>query len=334
MLGLIAITPWHWVGFILFVIGFIALDLGAFQRRAHAVSFFEAFVRTAICFGLAMLFAAGMAHWRGREDAEAFTTGYLIEVSLSLDNLLVIALIFEAFRVPAALQHRVLLWGILGALVMRGAMIAAGAALVQQFDWVLYLFGAFLIFAGVKMLFDDKELIQPKNNPILRLTRRFLPVAPDYDGAKFLTRRNARLMLTPLALVLIVVETSDLIFAVDSVPAVFSVTRKAFIVFTSNVFAILGLRSLYFLLAGALDYFRYLKFGLSFVLVVIGLKMLLEPHGPQPKWFQVEIPTGVSLMTVAAIITSAVVLSVMVSEREKRRAGKKNQPQINTDGHR
>ncbi len=314
----IEITLWPWTGFILFVLICLALDLGVFQRRAHAIKFGEAFIRTALWFGLAMFFAAGVAHWRGREDAEAFTTGYLIEVSLSLDNLLVIALIFEAFRVPAALQHRVLLWGILGALAMRGAMIIIGAELVQRFNWVLYLFGAFLIFAGVKMLFDQKEQVRLEKNLLLRLVRRFFPVAPEFDGAKFLTRLDARLMLTPLALVLIVVETSDLIFAVDSVPAVFSVTRHAFIVFTSNVFAILGLRSLYFLLAGALDSFRYLKFGLSFVLVVSGLKMLLEPHDAEAKWFQVQIPTGVALMTVAAILISAIVLSIMVSEREKR----------------
>ena len=306
------------MGFIVFVLAFIALDLGLFQRRVHPVKFVEAFIRTTVLFGLAMLFAAGLARWSGREDAEAFTTGYLIEVSLSLDNLLVIALIFAAFRVPAALQHRVLLWGVVGALVMRGAMIAAGAALVQTFDWVLYVFGGFLIFAGIKMVFDRKELIRPENNFVLRLTRKFFPVAPDFDGQKFVTRLNARRVLTPLALVLLVVETTDLIFAVDSVPAVFSVTRKAFIVFTSNVFAILGLRSLYFLLAGALDYFRYLKVGLSFVLVVIGLKMLADPHGREPKWFQMEIPTGISLMTVAAILASAIVLSVMVAEREKR----------------
>jgi tellurite resistance protein TerC len=259
-----------------------------------------------------------MAHWRGSEEAVQFTTGYIIELSLSLDNILVIALIFAWFRIPVQFQHRLLFLGIFGALVMRGAMIAAGAELIHQFDRVLYVFGAFLIFAGFKMLFSGKETVQPEKSLALRLARKCFAVAPDLDGQKFLTRLDGRLALTPLALVLLLIETTDLIFAVDSVPAVFSVTRKAFIVFTSNIFAIIGLRSMYFLLAGALGYFRHLKIGLSFVLAFIGVKMLLDPHGQEPKGFQVEIPTGVSLMTVATIIVIALVLSVMVAEREKR----------------
>ena len=360
MPGFVEITPWHWAGFILCVLIFLALDLGLFHRHARVVKFKEAAAWSAVWFALAMAFAGAMAHWRGREEAIQFTTGYLIELSLSLDNILVIALIFAWFRIPVKFQHRLLFWGILGALVMRGAMIAAGVGLINQFDWVLYIFGAFLVFAGIKMLFSGKETVQPEKNLMLRLARKLFAVAPDLDGQRFFTRLRGRSMetlsqanpspasgagpvgeysgaakarldgrfaLTPLAVVLLLIETTDLIFALDSVPAVFSVTRKAFIVFTSNVFAILGLRSLYFLLAGALGYFRYLKIGLSFVLAFIGVKMLLDPHGHEPKRFQVEIPTGVSLMTVATIIVIAIVLSVMVAEREKRTgAGNSSKP--------
>jgi tellurite resistance protein TerC len=327
MPGFVEITPWHWAGFILCVLIFLALDLGLFHRHARVVKFKEAAAWSAVWFALAMAFAGAMAHWRGREEAVQFTTGYLIELSLSLDNILVIALIFAWFRIPVKFQHRLLFWGILGALVMRGAMIAAGVGLINQFDWVLYVFGAFLVFAGVKMLFSGKETVQPEKNLALRLARKLFAVSPDFDGQRFFTRLDGRLALTPLAVVLLLIETTDLIFALDSVPAVFSVTRKAFIVFTSNVFAILGLRSLYFLLAGALGYFRYLKIGLSLVLAFVGVKMLLDPHGQEPKGFQVEIPTGVSLMTVATIIMIAIVLSVMVAEREKRTgAGNSSKP--------
>jgi tellurite resistance protein TerC len=258
-----------------------------------------------------------MAHWRGPEEAVQFTTGYIIELSLSLDNILVIALIFAWFRVPAQFQHRLLFWGILGALVMRGAMIAAGVELINQFDSVLYVFGAFLVFAGVKMLFSGKETLQPEKNLALRLARKFFAVSPELDGQKFSTRLDGRFALTPLALVLLLIETTDLIFAVDSVPAVFSVTRKAFIVFTSNIFAIIGLRSMFFLLAGALGYFRYLKIGLSVVLAFVGLKMLLDPHDHPAQWFQIEIPTGVSLLVVAAILSISIALSVTAARRGK-----------------
>ena len=327
MPGFVEITPWHWAGFIICVLIFLALDLGLFHRHARVVKFKEAAAWSAVWFALAMAFAGAMAHWRGREEAVQFTTGYIIELSLSLDNILVIALIFAWFRVPIQFQHRLLFWGILGALVMRGVMIAAGVELINQFNWVLYVFGAFLVFTGVKMLFSGKETMQPEKNLALRLARKIFAVSPDLDGQKYFTRLDGRFALTPLALVLLLVETTDLIFAVDSVPAVFSVTRKAFIVFTSNIFAIIGLRSMYFMLAGALGYYRYLKIGLSFVLAFIGVKMLLDPHGQEPKGFQVEIPTSVSLMTVATIIVIAIVLSVMVAEREKRTgAGNSSKP--------
>jgi tellurite resistance protein TerC len=325
MIALIQITPWHWAGFILCILFFLALDLGLFHRGSRVVKFKEAVAWSVLWFTLAMLFAGVLAHARGREEAAQFTAGYLIELSLSLDNILVIALIFSAFRVPAQFQHRVLFWGILGALVMRGAMIAGGVALIREFDWILYVFGVFLVFTGIKMLFAGEQTVNPETNIVLRLVRKLFPIAPQFEGKKFFTRINHRFALTPLALVLVLVETTDLIFAVDSVPAVFSITKNAFIVFTSNVFAILGLRSMYFLLAGALGHFRYLKIGLSIVLVFVGVKMLLDPHGHSGKWFQLEIPTNVSLMVVAAVVLIAIVLSTMVAEREKRtgRAAKK-----------
>ena len=317
MLAVVEITPWHWAGFILFVLACIAVDMGAFHKRARTVTFREALAWTGVWCSLAMLFAGLLVCLRGREEAVEFVTGYLIELSLSLDNILVIALIFAAFRVPLEYQRRVLVWGILGALVMRGAMIGVGAALVQNFSWVLYVFGIFLVITGVKMLFSKKEAVEPEKNPVVRFARKIFPISPALEGQKFTTRLNGRLALTPLALVLILVETTDLIFAVDSVPAVFSVTQKAFIVFTSNVFAILGLRSLYFLLAGAIGMFRYLTAGLSLVLVFVGAKMLLDPHDHAAQWFQVKISTVTSLLVVAAILTLSIALSVTAARREK-----------------
>ncbi|MGA2685039.1 MAG: TerC family protein [Verrucomicrobiota bacterium] len=316
----VAITPWHWVGFILCVLFFLALDLGVFHRGAHVVRFKEALAWTTFWFALAMLFAGAIAHERGPEEAVQFATGYVIELSLSLDNVLVIALIFAWFHVPTAYQHRLLFLGILGALVMRGVMITVGVALIHEFAWVLYVFGAFLVFAGIRMLFAGERMVQPEKNPVLRLARKWFPVTPDFVGGSFFTRRDGRFALTPLALVLLLVETTDLIFALDSVPAVFSVTRKAFIVFTSNVFAILGLRSLYFLLAGAIGYFRYLKIGLSLVLVFIGVKMVIEPHGRPPQWFQMKIPTGISLLVVALVLFVAIACSIAAARRERKAA--------------
>jgi tellurite resistance protein TerC len=322
MLALVDITPWHWAGFIACVLFFLALDLGVFHRQAHVVKFKEALAWTTVWFTLAMLFAAGLVPLRGKTEAIEFVTGYIIELSLSMDNVFVIALIFTYFRVPPQYQHRVLFWGILGALIMRGVMIAAGAALISRFMWTLYLFGAFLVFTGVKMLFVTDDGVHPEKNILLRLTRRLFPVTADFHGQKFAIQEAGRFTLTPLALVLVVVETTDLIFAVDSIPAIFAVTKKPFIVFTSNVFAILGLRSLYFVLAGAIDYFRYLKVGLSFVLVFIGLKMLLDPHDQPPQWFQVDIPSSVSLLVVGAIIATSIAMSVVAGRRNKHGSDK------------
>ena len=322
MLGQLEITPWHWVVFILCVLFFLALDLGVFHRKAHTVKFKEALGWTALwvvlsfAFGL-FLAPAAVEGWTRKETVE-FITGYIIELSLSMDNVFVIALIFTYFRVPTQYQHRVLFWGIVGALVMRGVMIAAGAALVQRFQWTLYIFGAFLLVTGIRMLFVADDGVNPEKNPVLRLARKCMPVTADFEGQYFIGRINGRFALTPLALVLLVVETTDLVFAVDSIPAIFAVTTKPFIIFTSNVFAILGLRSLYFVLAGMIDYFRYLKVGLSLVLAFIGVKMLLAPHGPEEKWFQVKIDTNVSLLIVASIILTSIVFSVVVTQREKR----------------
>jgi tellurite resistance protein TerC len=236
-----------------------------------------------------------------------------------MDNVFVIVLIFAYFRVPQEHQHRVLYWGILGALLMRGAMIGLGIALITKFDWVLYLFGAFLLYSGFRMLFVHSE-VRPENNLVVQWVRKLYPVAPELHGQRFMTRWEGRKVLTPLALVLVMIETTDLLFAVDSIPAVFAVTRKPFIVFTSNVFAILGLRSLYFLLAGAIGYFRYLKYGLPAVLIFMGVEMLLDPHDRlPPRWFQVDIPTSVSLLVVAGILLVSIVLSVTATHREQKR---------------
>jgi tellurite resistance protein TerC len=311
-IAVIDIQWWHWVAFITVIVLFLAIDLGIFHRHARVVKFREAFSWTLLWFSLAMLFALGLRPLRGNEEALEFVTGYIIELSLSMDNVFVIALIFGYFRVPSHLQHRVLFWGILGALIMRGIMIAVGAALVARFHWMLYLFGAFLVFTGVKMIFSRDEGVHPEKNPVLRVARKMFPVTADFVGSRFVVRLDGRTSLTPLALVLMMVETTDLIFALDSIPAIFAVTTKPFIVFTSNVFAILGLRSLYFVLAGALEYFRYLKYGLSIVLVFIGMKMLM-PEG----W---RFTTGVSLGFVAAILCIAVLASVMARWLEKRRS--------------
>ena len=309
MLAVIPITPWHWAGFIGAVLIFVALDLFVFHREAQPVTFLNALLWTVFFFILALLFAAALVPMRGQQEAMEFITGYLIELSLSMDNVFVIALIFAYFRVPIAYQHRVLFFGFIDALVLRGAMIAVGTALISRFHWILYGLGAFLIYTGLKMLFSKEEGVHPEKNPVLKVAQRLLPVSPNFVGAKFLTRLNGRRALTPLALVLLTVETTDLIFALDSIPAIFVVTTKPFIVFTSNIFAILGLRSLYFVLAGAIKYFRYLKFGLALVLVFIGVKMAAEI-------LDIKIPTSVSLGVVGGILLLAVAASILLVKRE------------------
>ena len=326
MIALVETSALPWVIFVVAVLVFLALDLGVFHRRAHVVSFREALAWTAVWFACAMVFAfvaapAMVDSWT-REDTLTFIAGYIIELSLSMDNVFVIALIFGFFRVPQELQHRVLFGGILGALVMRGAMIGLGVAVIREFEWILYGLGGFLVFSGIKMTFANDDEVHPEKNLAIRLARKFYPVSSTFDGQRFTTLLNGRRALTPLALVLLMVETTDLIFAVDSIPAIFGITDKGFIVFTSNVFAILGLRSLYFVLAGAIGYFRYLKIGLSIVLIFIGAKMLMDPHGHEPKWLQRDISTGVSLAIVGAIIVTSILMSLAVARQEKLRTGK------------
>lgn len=315
MLAEIEISGWDWTIFVAAILIFLALDLGVFHRKAHVVGFREAFTWTAIWFVVAVCFGLFLApdfveDW-GKEEKAQFLTGYIIELSLSMDNVFVIALIFAYFGVGLQFQHRVLFWGILGALLMRGLMIWLGAELISRFTWMLYVFGGFLVFTGIKMLAtDDDGEVEPEKNPAIRLARKFFPISPAFDGSKFTTHHDGRKMLTPLALVLLMVETTDVIFAVDSIPAIFAVTQDPFIVFTSNVFAILGLRSLYFVLAGAIDYFRYLKVGLSVVLVFIGAKMLIN------KWY--HIPTTLSLIVVAGIIVASILVSLIVGKKSKK----------------
>jgi tellurite resistance protein TerC len=319
MLALIPISPWHWVGFVSFVLIFLALDLGVFHRKAKVIQFREALAWSGVWFCLALLFALLLRPMRGQRESLEFLTGYLIELSLSMDNVFIMALVFAHFRIPREYQHRVLFWGILGALIMRGTMIGVGVAIVSRLYWVLYICGAFLLYSGVRTLLVKSE-IEPHKSPVVRWVRKFYPVASQLDGQKFLTLLHGRRALTPLALVLVLVETTDLVFAVDSIPAVFAVTTKPFIVFTSNVFAILGLRSLYFVLAGVIGYFRYLKIGLSVVLVFIGIKMIVDPPDVGPKLpFQVDIPIWFSLLGVGVIISSSIGLSIIAAYRERRR---------------
>jgi len=331
MIALAEIFSARWVFFLVAVLFFLALDLGVFHRRAHVVRFREALTWTAVWFATAMLFAWVLAPrmvegWDKRETQE-FITGYILELSLSMDNVFVIALIFGYFRVPLAYQHRVLFWGIFGALVMRGLMIWLGVELVQRFEWMLYLLGLFLIFTGIKMIFGGEEEVHPEKNLAIRLAQNLFPVSSHFDGHKFFTilrtesSRDQQLgggggpasfvgrrALTPLALVLLMVETTDLIFAVDSIPAILGVTQNPYIVFTSNVFAILGLRSLYFVLAGAIGYFRFLKIGLAIVLAFIGVKMLLAHTS-------YAVSTWASLWVVAGIIIVSVLISVVAARR-------------------
>ncbi len=306
-----AILPY--AGFLLFVVVMLAIDLGVFHRTAHAVSIREAGTWTVVWITLAMLFAVGLWLRNGSEQALAFVAGYIIEYSLSMDNIFVFVLIFSFFAVPPAYQHRVLFWGILGALVMRGVMIGLGAALIDRFHWIIYVFGAFLVFTGIRMAFHKDEEIHPENNPIVKIFTRFVPVTQNYEQDHFFVRRAGKLLATPLFIVLIMVETTDLIFAVDSIPAIFAVTTDPFIVFTSNVFAILGLRSLYFILRGAVDKFHYLKIGLSAVLTFVGIKMLAD------YWY--HMPVGISLAVIAVLLGSAIVASLVRARRLEASGG-------------
>jgi tellurite resistance protein TerC len=300
-------TLW-WVAFNIFVLAMLALDLGIFHRTAHVVRFKEALLWSAVWVVLAFLFFLGILFWRGWVPALEFLTGYLIEESLSVDNLFVFLLIFSYFRVPSLYQHKVLFWGILGALVMRAIFIFAGVTLVQKFHWIIFVFGAFLVLTGIKMALQKNIEIHPEKNPVLRLFRKLMPVTDQYEEGNFFVKKDGRRYATPLFVVLLVVETTDVIFAVDSIPAVLAITLDPFIVYTSNVFAILGLRSLYFALAGMMTLFHYLHYGLSAILIFVGAKMLLADI--------YKMPVGIALGVVAGLLAVSVIASIL-HPREK-----------------
>jgi tellurite resistance protein TerC len=291
-----------WIAFNFFVLGMLSLDLGIFHRKAHAVSLKEASVWSVVWICLAMVFNLGVYFAWGQEKALEFLTGYVIEKSLSVDNLFVFLMIFQYFNTPAEYQHRVLFWGILGALILRAIFIAMGAALISNFHWMVYVFGAFLVFTGIKLFLQGDEKLEPEKNPVVRLFERWVPIVKEYQGQSFFLRRGGKIHATLLMLVLIVVETTDVIFAVDSIPAIFAITHDPFIVYTSNVFAILGLRALYFLLAGVMDMFVYLKVGLAAVLCFVGVKMMVVDF--------YKIPIGASLSVIAGVLTISMIASV------------------------
>jgi len=289
----------------------LKLDLGVFNRKAHAVTYREATIWSVVWVTLALIFA-GLVFWKtDRQTGFEFLTGYVIELSLSVDNLFVFLLIFSYFKVPAKYQHRVLFWGVLGALVMRMTMIGIGAKLVEEFHWILYIFGAFLIYTGFRMLRQDESQANPEENPLVRFATRLIPITRHYEGDKFFTVENGKKMGTLLLLVLVIVEVSDLVFAVDSIPAIFGITTNPFIVYTSNVFAILGLRSLYFLLAGVVEKFHYLKLGLAIVLMFVGVKMLSEGYLARTFGVSKEMIILVSLGFVFVVLIASVILSLL-----------------------
>jgi tellurite resistance protein TerC len=311
---MIATNIWFWIGFVAFVLAMLAIDLGVFNRRPHVVSPKEAGIWTAVWAGLALLFAGGLLVFEGHQPALTFLTGYLIEESLSIDNIFVIVLVFQYFAVPAQYQHRVLFWGILGALVMRGLFIGLGAALLARFEWIIYIFGALLIVTGVRMAVKQDEEFDAEQNPVVKAVRRVLPLTTGYRGKHFFVVENGRRFATPLLLVLVLVEATDLIFAVDSIPAIFGITRDPFLVFTSNIFAVLGLRSLYFLLASVVTKFWMLKYGLAVILTFVGTKMLLE------SW--VHIPILLSLGVVLGLLALSIAGSLIWPHGEPTNEGK------------
>ena len=299
-----------WILFNVFVVLMLVLDLGVLHRRAHAVKFREALAWSVVWIAMAAGFAVFVYFWHGRTPALEFVTGYVVELSLSVDNLFVFLLIFRYFRVPGHLQHRVLFWGILGALIMRGLFILVGVSLIRRFHFIIYVFGAFLVYTGIRLFSEKDKEIHPEQNPVLRLFRRWVPVTPDYVGGKFFVRKPA-LHATPLLIVLLVVETTDVLFATDSVPAILAITLDAFIVYTSNVFAILGLRSLYFALAGLMERFHFLHYGLALILTFIGVKMLISNFYP----IRTEIALGVVGLTLAISVLASLFIPEKASPK-------------------
>jgi len=299
---------WLWIGFNAFIILMLLIDLGVFHRDNHVISIREALGWTAVWIALALVFNVGLWYYMGTEIALKFLTGYLIEKSLSMDNVFVFLLIFTYFRVPAEYQHKVLFWGILGALVFRAIFIFAGVALVTKFHWIIYVFGAFLIYTGLKMMWEKDKEIHPKKNPVLRLFGRFMPISKHYHGDRFFVRRRKYLVATPLFVVLIVVETTDIIFAVDSIPAIMAITLDPFIIYSANAFAILGLRALYFALAGVMRLFHYLHYGLSIILIFVGFKMVLEDV--------ITIPIVIVLAVIILLIGGSIGASIIWPKKD------------------
>ncbi len=297
-----------WLGFHLFIFLMLALDLGIFNRKEHKVPVSEALTWTAVWISLALLFNVFVNFRFGKVQALEFLTGYLIEYSLSVDNIFVFILIFSYFAVPDKYQHRILFWGILGALIMRGIFIFAGVALINRFHWIVIIFGAFLVFTGFRMLFQKDVQYEPEKNPLVKFFRKLLPMTDELHGNRLFIRQNRRTLATPLFLVLVIIESSDLIFAVDSIPAVLAISQHTFIVYTSNIFAILGLRSLYFAISGIMGYFRFLKVGLAFVLTFVGLKMLASFIG-------IEIPIYLSLAVIILLLLISILASVVIRKK-------------------
>jgi tellurite resistance protein TerC len=303
-----SLPGWAWIAFFVFVVAMLAIDLGIFQREAHEVRMQEALIWCGVWVTIALLFGGVLWRWRGGELAEQYVAAYLVELCLSVDNVFVFILVFAYFKVAPRFQHRVLFWGIIGAVLMRALFILVGVGVIARFHWVLYVFGAFLVYTGIKMALPSKgDEIDPEHNFAVRLFRRFFPVAPRNERGDFFVRHEGRRMATPLFVVLIVIETTDVMFALDSIPAVLAITKDGFVALTSNIFAILGLRSLYFALHGVMGLFRFLKIGLAVILCFIGVKMLIE------HW--VEISTTLSLGVIGVVITLSVVLSALIKEK-------------------
>ncbi len=314
-LALIASLPfWAWGAFFAFIVGMLALDLGVFQRDSHEMTMREAIAWCVVWVALALAFNGLLWWWRGPQAGQEFLAAYLVELCLSVDNVFVFILVFAYFKVPPRYQHRVLFWGIIGAVLMRAVFILVGVSVIARFHWILYLFGAFLVFTGVRMALPkkDEEEIHPENNVVVRLFKRFYPVAPHNEHGHFFTRHQGRSAATPLFIVLLVIETTDLVFALDSLPAVLAITTNSFVALTSNIFAILGLRSLYFALHGVMQIFRFLKIGLAVILVFIGVKMLVE-------FIHIEISTTTSLLVIGAVLTTSVLMSVLIKDGASHR---------------
>jgi len=311
VLALFSSMPWWaWTGFLAFVALMLALDLGVFNRHAHVVSLREALAWCAVWFGLAMAFNLLISQKMGGQAGLEFFTGYIVELCLSVDNVFVFIVIFQYFRVEPRHQHRVLFWGILGAVVMRAVFIFAGISLINRFHWIIYVFGAFLVYTGIKLAIPKKdEGFAPEKNPAVKLARRFLPVTNHFEGGRFFTRVDGRLHATPMFLVLLIVETTDVMFALDSIPAVIAITRNEFIVFTSNIFAILGLRSLYFAVSGVMQLFRYINVGLAVILVFVGTKMLASHY--------LTIPIKISLGIIGSVLAASILASVLIPSQRK-----------------